>query len=77
MKKVFKEIIISSMCHNDVTLTDENFFVCNYLLKLRVRKDPTTREIAVATHGSSVSMLKIHIVFALLGHLLIATRKRK
>ena len=59
----FKERIVSSMCLNSITLSDEKLITLNDLLKLRVRKDHVTGEIPTVFHGSSTSVRKRHNVF--------------
>ena len=53
---VFKERIISSVCHNNVTFSDDKSFMLEDLLKLRVRKDPVTGEIPIFAHRSGVKV---------------------
>ena len=56
----FKEKIMHSICHNNITFTDEKSHALNDLLKLRVRKDPATSEVPNAVLGSGVSSRKRH-----------------
>ena len=73
---LFKERIISSLCHNNVTLSDEKLFTLKHLLKLRVRKDPVTGEVLTFFHESGVSVRKRHNMFCTIRPLLIVTATR-
>ena len=55
---LFKERIMWSMHHNNVTFTDEKSFVLNDLLRLNVRRDPIIGEVPNVTCGSSVNVRK-------------------
>ena len=61
--KLFKDKVMKSMYHNNVTFTDEKSFILNDLLKLRVRKDPITGEVPNVVYPSGINVRKRYNIF--------------
>ena len=53
---LFKERIMWSMYHNNVTFIDEKSFILNDLLKLKMWQDPITEDVSTVTYSSGINM---------------------